>query len=37
LKIVRNGKFKKDKVLFIKPAFGRNPILEWNPAQSGKK
>ena len=37
LKIVRNGKFKKDKVLFIKPAFGRNSVLDLSPAQSGKK
>jgi hypothetical protein len=34
---VRNGKFKKDKVLFIKPAFGRNSVLDLSPAQSGKK
>ena len=37
LKIVRKGKFKKDKVLFIKPAIGLNSVLKSHPAQSGKK
>jgi hypothetical protein len=37
LKIVRNGKFKKDKILYIEPAISRNSILDLYPAQPGKK